>query len=38
MTKGFESLFPKELVFGKFLEKSKDFDIVHVGNNQQADE
>ena len=39
MAKNFESLFPKELVFGKFLPASaKDFDIVEVGNSEQADE
>mgnify|MGYP003352061072 CR=1 FL=1 len=36
MAKNFESLFTKELVFGKFL--PSDFDIVQVGNNSQADE
>ena len=39
MAKNFESLFPKELVFGKFLpETAEDFDIVQVGNTEQADE
>ena len=39
MAKNFESLFPKELVFGKFLPaKVEDFDIVEVGNSEQADE
>ena len=37
MAKNFESLFPKELVFGQYLEKSKDFDIVEVGNSEMAD-
>ena len=37
MAKNFESLFPKELVFGNFLEKSEDFDIVEVGNSEMAD-
>lgn len=36
MAKNFDSLFPKELVFGKYL--ADDFDIVQVGNNQQADD
>jgi len=36
MAKHFESLFPRELVFGKYL--ANDFDIVQVGNNQEADE
>ena len=35
MAKNFESLFPKELVFGKFLPaKVEDFDIVEVGNSE----
>ena len=38
MAKNFESLFPKELVFGKFIAESLDFDIVEVGNTEQADE
>ena len=39
MAKNFESLFPKELVFGKFLPaQAEDYDIVQVGNTEQADE
>ena len=38
MAKHFESLFPKQLVFGKFLDEKDDYDIVQVGNNQDADE
>ena len=37
MAKNFESIYPKELVFGKFLDQEKDFDIVEVGNNEMAD-
>jgi len=39
MARNFESLFSKELVFGKFLDddKSDNFDIVEVGNNETAD-
>ena len=37
MAKHFESLFPKELVFGKYLDDCKDFDIVEVGNSEMAD-
>lgn len=37
MAKNFESLFPKELVFGKFLNEKDNFDIVEVGNNEMAD-
>lgn len=36
MAKNFESLFPKELVFGKYI-SDPDFDIVEVGNNEVAD-
>ena len=33
MAKNFESLFPKELVFGKFIPESlPNFDIIEVGN------
>jgi len=39
MAKNFESLFPKELVFGKFIPKTlPNFDIVEVGNTEQADD
>ena len=37
MAKHFESLFPKELVFGNYLDDCKDFDIVEVGNSEMAD-
>lgn len=38
MARNFESLFPKELVFGKFLEDCGDnLDIVEVGNSETAD-
>jgi len=36
MAKNFESLFPKELVFGKFIDEP-NFDIVEVGNSEAAD-
>ena len=36
MALNFESLFPKELVFGKYI-SDPDFDIVEVGNNEVAD-
>ena len=36
MAKNFESLFPKELVFGGFINKD-NFDIVEVGNSEKAD-
>ena len=36
MARNFESLFPKELVFGQFIDKP-DFDIVEVGNSEMAD-
>ena len=36
MAKNFESLFPKELVFGGFISKD-NFDIVEVGNTETAD-
>ena len=36
MAKNFESLFPKELVFGGFI-KEENFDIVEVGNTETAD-
>jgi ATP-dependent RNA helicase DDX49/DBP8 len=42
MAKNFESLFPKSLVFGKFLEavdkKDNDYDIEQIGNTEEADE
>ena len=37
MAKHFESLFPKELVFGSYLDECQDFDIVEVGNSEMAD-
>ena len=40
MAKNFESLFPKELVFGKYISDPNflfNFDIVEVGNNEVAD-
>lgn len=36
MARNFESLFPKELVFGGFIDKP-DLDIVEVGNSENAD-
>lgn len=36
MARDFESLFPKELVFGQFIDEP-NFDIVEVGNNETAD-
>ena len=36
MARNFESLFPKELVFGQFIDKA-NFDIVEVGNSEMAD-
>ena len=37
MARNFESLFPKELVFGDFIDKP-NFDIVEVGNDEMADD
>ena len=36
MARNFESLFPKELVFGSFIEED-NFGIVEVGNDEMAD-
>jgi len=37
MAKNYDSLFPKELVFGKFLEGKENFDTVEIGNTEEAD-
>lgn len=36
MAKNFDSLFPKELVFGKHL-PGNNYDIEEIGNTEQAD-
>jgi len=36
MARNFESLFPKELVFGDFIDQ-ENFDVVEVGNDEAAD-